>query len=239
MKFWKQPLLNTTNARVSRNHENHRNPENHKQRHWYIYIYIYVYTSSRQPPFGTPMAPMQRRCWLGLWEPPRGWRADYTKPSHSQSLALCRSQTSICKEFPQRERTLCQSFRRNTRCPLRIQLQSPRFIRKIFVSDLVVTISYRIFGAGQNSHSHSQPYRCDRGAFRRGPVDPDLSGHHSLLSVYRRMLHWFPLHARVFFSNRKAHFVHSQFHIFTWTSRANASRILSIHAVTMGLLMIT
>ena len=46
-----------------------------------------------------------------------------------------------------------------------------------------------------------------------------------------RMVHWFPLHSRFFFCNKKAHL---SIHIFTWQSRANASLIHSIHSNTFA-----
>ena len=60
-------------------------------------------------------------------------------------------------------------------------------------------------------------------------ISANLSGHHSLFSVHKRMVHWFPLHSRIIFPEQKGSFcVLSS----TWQSRANASLMHSIHANT-------
>ena len=94
------------------------------------------------------------------------WVRQATKPLHSQSLAnvvenlhsqgISAASTTFSQFHSQNHsHSLADSF-----ATLNSQL---------FVSDMVAKIRYRLFGARQNSHSHSQLHRCDRGALRSLP----------------------------------------------------------------------
>ena len=109
---------------------------------------------------------------LRLWKFRMQSGPERTKPSHSQSLAnfvakrrhsqgISAARTKFLSiSFANHSHSLANSF-----ATLNSQL---------FLWDLIATIRSRIFGARQNSHSHSQPYRCDRGALRSGPCESSI-----------------------------------------------------------------
>ena len=92
-----------------------------------------------------------------------GCVAECTKPTHSQSLA--NFVANFHSQGISATRTRFSHFIRkkhshslaNSFATLNLQL---------CLWDLVVKIRWRILGARQNSHSHSQLCRCDRGALR-------------------------------------------------------------------------